>query len=145
MGIEGRCSLVKYMGSGPKQSSLTSAQGPFCASPYVTTRSMLYERLILNEEVNGLSHPTSGQSFPILEPGTPPLPLATFCPSQIVTPFSCYAQPRGALSKLQNERAGLRPTSQLQRLFSLGRRTNRRPLDRSMCALPPNPCSTCSV
>lgn len=45
---------------------------------------MLYDRLLINEEVSGLRHPTGQrrQSSPVLEPGTS-LPLVMLCPSQI--------------------------------------------------------------
>lgn len=70
VGIEGRCSLVKYRGSA---SGFSLAKGPFYASPYVTAQSMFYNRLVINKEVNGLSHPTGQrrQSSSIMKLGTP--------------------------------------------------------------------------
>lgn len=70
MGVEGRCSLVKYRGSA---SGFSLDKGPFYASPYVTAQSMLYDCLVINKEVNGLSHPTGQrrQSSSIMKSGTP--------------------------------------------------------------------------
>lgn len=141
VGAEGRCSLVKYWGSA---SGFSMAKGPFYASPYLTAQSMIYDRLVIKEEVNGLSHSTGQrrQSSSIVKPGTPASGCVLPKPDR---PSHATHSPEGhGASYRVRELDGASRASSKGSLPCWAGESTAGPWT-GACTLPLTPCSTCSV